>query len=955
MAKRRPRFDFLEARLCLTGGPTLQTTITLPEGAWEPTVYRASPLFVDIFGTGKDDLIAVASGAQLVAYQENADGSASPIIDYKVPSGINGLFADIKSTPIVVTDPTTGRQDLFAAMGRNESSVQPGGGPVIEDGRLFGWDLQTGNLLPGFANGVSTGMQYNGDAGVYGSLTSGDLQGNGIPDIVATSFGHDVTAVTLQGQILWQWDNDDSIISSAVVADIDRDGIPDVIVGGDSSANPTFNFQNGGWVTVLSNTGVLKWRKELPGEVTWSSPVVADLLGNGYLDIVIGTGTNFSQTLGGAYTQAGDYIYAFDPFGNMLPGWPYHTTFNGDTQPHEVASPLVVADLLGNGQLEVIAQDVAGYLHVIQPNGQDLPGFVGGVRIDPELTQAQTPLDYGSPVVADITGSGQPDIIASAGPYLNAFDAHGNFIPIGPTMIGAGNLPEGIDTAPAIGNFDGTGGLCLALETWDEDSPNGRGTPDKVEIYKLPQSTLAPPWPFVRRTVTGDAVARSPIYDQQYVTQAFNTLMGSVPGQATMQPYVAALNVDATNLLKTAQFIAISQPVEQAEVNRIYEAFLGRAADANAYSVWVPYLETHTYRQMESQVASSTEFATKAGGTVSGEITRLYEAILARNPSQGEINAWLSTKLPAGSIAAGILEMPEFINDQFSNIIQAMFGAGTQSLIPPDDEAAFSLDTHAGVSEAELISLTLTSAGNYAATNFDASYIANLYRDVLGRQGSGSDIAVWLTALDNGAVSVGGLASDFLKSQESKQDYAYSEYLGILGFAPDPTTLANLTALPNREDVLIAIIGSSQFYAKAGSTNAGFITYAFGYLDAVSVPASSLQAIEQQMAQGTTTYQVAAGIIYTGTLYFDTLVVNQLTRYIPSQSEGVLRTGELPVTAPGQPINPDPNLISYFLNLYLEGYSDTQVLSVMLSSPQYLTTVSFTEGIYMSPGIRSFS
>ncbi len=120
MAKRRPRFESLEPRLCLSL-PTLQTTFSLPStGFWTPSVYRASPLFFDIFGTGKDDLIAVATGPEIVAYQENADGTASPIVTYQTPNSV----ADIKGTPIIVKDPSTGKYDLFAGDGSQRRQPQ---------------------------------------------------------------------------------------------------------------------------------------------------------------------------------------------------------------------------------------------------------------------------------------------------------------------------------------------------------------------------------------------------------------------------------------------------------------------------------------------------------------------------------------------------------------------------------------------------------------------------------------------------------------------------------------------------------------------------------------------------------------------------------------------------------------------------------------------------------------
>ena len=948
MAKRRPRFEALEQRLCLTGGPVLQTTITLPNGSWTPSLYRASPLFVDIHGTGQTDLIAVAAGAQLVAYVENSDGTARPDIVYQVPHLVAGNLSDIAATPIVVTDPSTGRKDLFDALGLAGTGDTSG-----EDGLVFGWDLLTGKLLPGaWSTGVSTGTQPDGQTGVYGALTSGYLQGNGIPDIVVTSWSHEVTAITLQGSILWQWNNNDTMLCGAVVADIDRDGSPDVIVGGDSSANPSIHFQDGGWVTVLNSNGQVKWRKQLPGEVTWSTPVVADLLNNGQLDVIIGTGANFASTLGAA---AGEYLYALDPSGNELPGWPYFTAATDTSVDHEVLAAPIAADLTGSGQLDVVAIDRAGYLHVVGPNGKDLPGFAGGVRIDPQQSQMYTGDDYASPIIADVNGSGRPEIIASAGGYINAFTATGQLIPVGTTPNTSRNvngviLPEGVDSAPAVGNFDGTGGLCLAVATYDELDSAAPNHPDKVQIYQLPVSTLTPPWPSLRRTVAGDAVARSPIYDQAYVTQAFNVLLGGQPSAGTFQLYLNALNTDATNLLSTAQLIAISPPVVQAQVSKVYQAYLGRPADSGGLAYWSTYLQSHPLRQMEIAFASGAEFATHAGGTPSGEVTLLYQAILGRTPSPGEVAYWVGTGQSAPAIASAFLGSAEAIKGEFNTIIQAMFGPGTQGLIPPDELAAYSLDSHAGLSEAELASQVLASAANYAATNFVASYIQDLYHDVLGRVGSASDLAFWLTSLDNGSVSVANLAADFAGSVEAKQDDIQFQFLSLLGHTADPTTLANLTPL-SREAILSFIVGSQEFFNRNGGTNSSFVAAAFLDLGGITIDQGTIAAIDMQLANGQTRAGVATGIIYTvPSLYFQNLVVNQLEQYIPDEAQGVLRSGVSSNTQVS--INPDPNLVNYFVGLYQAGLSDEQVLGIILTSPQYYSEVSSNRGFYRSLGIR---
>ncbi len=940
MAKRRPRIESLEERLCMAAGPTLQTSISLPtSGSWTPTVYRASPIFADLFNTGKDNLIAVAAGAQLIAYTENANGTASVAVTYQVPNGV----ADIKSTPIVVTDPRTGQKDLFAAMGRDETN--PGS---LEDGRVFGWNAQTGQLLPAWASGLSSGVNVDGQSGVYGALTSGNLTGNGIPDIVVTSFSHDVTAFSIDGTQLWQWTNDDTILSGAVIGDIYRDGHQEVVVGGDSS-NSAF-YQAGGWVNILSSTGTLERRIFIPGEVTWSSPVLADLQGNGLLDIVIGTGLNYqAQNVPGAQA-AGDKIFAFDPFGNLLPGWPYATTTPTDPVPHEVLAAPAVADLLGNGQLEVIAIDRAGYLHVVQANGQDLPGFVGGKAIAPNLPQNLIPDDYASPIVADINGDGKPEIIAAAGPYLQAFDTSGNLIPIATTITPPGGSPEGIDTAAAVGNFDGTAGLTLAFVSYNAQLQN---RPDQVMVYSLPASTLAPPWAMLRRTASGDAVARSPIFDQEYVAEVYNTVLGSIPAQSVLQPSVDALNAGAPGLFDTTLAITSSPLARQAEITRLYQAFLLRPPTTAELTAGTTFLATGSYAQEAINLASSAEFASRAGNNIANEVSQLYQAILNRTPSQAEINVWVQSGLSVGTIAGLFIGSPEGTQDQFNNDYSLAFGSASLGSVPADALPTFSLDFHGGVREEVSIANLLTSGGNYAATNVIAGYVRDLYRDILKRDATPAEVGGWVTGVSNGTVSLLNLPAVFLNSIEAKVNYVEAEFQALLGRTTDLASALALANYTNREAIVILIVGSPEYFSKNGGTNSTFVQAAFRDLAGIGIDATNLNAFVTKMNAGLTTTQVAQQIIYGGSLYFTNTAVQEITQYLPNEQLGVLRSGNLPPGAAGQPINPNPILIDYLLNFYGAGFTDEDVIGILLTSPDYFSRISYYKGILRSPGIRN--
>ena len=938
MAKRRPLLEPLEDRLCMAA-PTLQATVSLPStGAWTATPYRASPISADIFNTGKDDLITVTAGAQLVAYATGANGTLTPVVTYQVPAGV----ADIKSTPIVVTNPATGRKDLFAAMGRDEAHSG-----TLEDGRVFGWDLQTGQLLAGWTSGQSTGINTSGQTGVYGPLASGILEGNGMPDLVVTSFSHNVTAFRLDGSTIWQWTNDDTIVSGAVVGDIDRSGTPSVIVGGDSSNNGF--YQAGGWVSALSNTGTLKWRHFIPGEVTWASPTLADLNNSGYLDIVIGTGLNY-DTAGVAGARAlGNYLYALDPFGNVLPGWPYHLTSN-DAVAHQVLNSVAVADVLGNGQLDVVAIDRAGYLHVIAPNGTDLPGFAGGVNIAAGLPPTSVPDDYASPIVADINGDGKADIIAAAGPYLRAFNSAGAMIWSVSTPQN-GYYPDGIDAAAVVGNMNGGGTGTLAYVAYN---PNNLNKPDVLTVFSLPRTTLAAPWPSERRTAAGDAVTRSAVYDHAYVAEALQGAFGYQPVASIVQAYDNALDSDTLDLTTIAYVAYTSPQARYAEINRVYQAFLGRAANATDIANWSAYLPTGTIRAMELGLIGGPEFAPNAGNNFTTEITRIYQGLVYRTPSASEISSWSASGLTPVQIAATLQNGTEGTIDAENFMFGTALGFGALPYVTADSRAAFAYDYHRGVTDDSLFYHILATSGLYAATNFEASYTQDVYRDLLHRDATPSEVANWIYLEDSGAVNIGQLAGLIVTSAEARTLFIQQEFQNLLGRAADQATVNALVNYTSRESVILFIVGSAEYYAHSGGTPTSYITAVSRDLAAISpVPQSFINSWINNFNTGTPMISLAIDLIANPSLYYTQTAVNEIMRYLPDEAQGVLRSGNQLPTAAGQPINPSPALIASVVGITSAGGTDEQAIASLMTSAAYINRVTYFKGVYRSPGIRN--
>jgi uncharacterized repeat protein (TIGR01451 family) len=109
--------------------------------------------------------------------------------------------------------------------------------------------------------------------------------------------------------------------SSPAVADLDDDGMMEVI-----GAAYTLFILNG-------EDGSLEWSVDPPGSRVWPGIVVADLEGDGDLEIVIASG--------------GGNVAVYDHQGNVVPGWPQNPASN------EFRS-LAVADLEGDGNLEIV-------------------------------------------------------------------------------------------------------------------------------------------------------------------------------------------------------------------------------------------------------------------------------------------------------------------------------------------------------------------------------------------------------------------------------------------------------------------------------------------------------------------------------------------------------------------------------------------------------------------------
>lgn len=254
-----------------------------------------------------------------------------------------------------------------------------------------------GTQVPGFPIPVGAG------GNIMCSPTVADLDNDGLKEIVFVSEEDSLRVVRQNGTrypgfpryFRSQSTNGDITCPSPAVGDFDNDGRLEIVAvevfGATSSSVHVVDTDVAGGTSGQTMSG---WPRPVPGN-SESSPVVGDLDGDHYPDVVFG--------IGGGDTESPNNLYAFSHDGQDLDGFPL--TLGGPVRPAPV-----ICDLDQNGYVNLVYGGWDLMIHVwdllapFYPNEATWPTFRGNTLRDGVFRAvATTPVEEAPPPAARLT------------------------------------------------------------------------------------------------------------------------------------------------------------------------------------------------------------------------------------------------------------------------------------------------------------------------------------------------------------------------------------------------------------------------------------------------------------------------------------------------------------------------------------------------------------------------
>lgn len=463
----------------------------------------SSPTVVNLDGTGDPEIVFGTEGGKVVAVRSNG----TLMWSYSTGS------VPVQSKPAVAD--IDGDGELEVVVGAGSGAVNGGGIYVLS---------ATGQLQCSF-----TALNPVHPQGMYSSPAVGHLDPS-MPDkmqIAVASFDFRFRVLRHNCTVWWEKGIPgyvvDTMWSSPSIVDLDRNGSLDIIVGADSNAQVIggFALPDGGMLRAWNGNGVseLAGFPRLYDDVIYSSPAIGDIRGIGELAISVGSGRCWDLPSCAVVHPVTKQMIGIRSNGQDLPGWPVSTP----AEASRVASPALARFSGINGLVSVINNlrndDLTGVVHAILPNGTELPGW----PLEPSIPSdcAGNSVHWGtqgSPVIADLLGDPDPEIVLNAANEFVIWNRAGTQLtaatgcPIPPGKLSLWSGSDAFFNSAAIADIDRNGKLEVIGAGTNSSVPGHSGSYVTVYAWTFNTSSVSSrpiDWPMFRRDAVNSGVYTS--------------------------------------------------------------------------------------------------------------------------------------------------------------------------------------------------------------------------------------------------------------------------------------------------------------------------------------------------------------------------------------------------------------------------------------------------------------
>ena len=532
--------------------PTIWSPVSLPSDncpAGDQNCHYGAPVLADISGNDDLEIIAVTNKGYVVAL--SAGGHALWSRDIAPLFGMSGGTHEIHARPAVADLDGDGSMEIVVGAGTMNPNICTQGGVVVLN--------SSGNVKPGWPfRSADDGIPPVGCSDtVFSSPALGDLDNDGDLEIVVASFDKRIYALHHNGTLMANFPPDsalsarfptwpdlrgklaDNTWASPALADIDRDGFLDIVI---STAEGNFDDRYGGdsggwscpyelppgWASGYCGGSLYvfdRFGNSLPGfpryilEAIGSSPAVADVNGDGALEIFVGTG-DFYYNNSPDHPTNGYRLHAFDSHGNDMPGWQGGKQVGGTV----TVSPSI-GNISGDGKPEIVVIASDRKLYAWHANGS----LVSGFPMAPRDLWGNNSGNYNTPmgiVLADYDGDGKMEIIFNQAGVVNVVDGDGQQLTatgypgnVKPLYYAQGQLLN----TPAVGDINRDGHLELVA------------TNSQAFAWEFPDSSDKADWAMFKRDAAGVSYMPMPprlaASDEVYVVHDRDS---SGPARATL-------------------------------------------------------------------------------------------------------------------------------------------------------------------------------------------------------------------------------------------------------------------------------------------------------------------------------------------------------------------------------------------------------------------------------------